>query len=338
MADLHDLLAREAERHCQQAGSVPPFEPLLLRSRRRRATIRGGSAVAAVGAVTAAIVIPNAFTDHSPANGMYSGPTVTSGVCAGLTVTAVYRGQQTQLSPRASQNKITLNVGDTLRLTAAGPCEGGVVYTPFGASLVFAAGSRQRIFNRGPVAGSGAATAAGVGPVTQTFAAATPGVGSVKISVANLRGGPSGKALPVIEITATVESDTNTPTTTPSPPPPVPDACGPWSNPDYSETGKEITAKYGEIRNCGPIGNAWFITTLGVDGSNGMLGIYRCKPSDGECLDGRTDHPFNQWSWISPRGNGYGGVKYVGKQGETLEIYVGRYGYMSYNLDTGAFQ
>lgn len=86
------------------------------------------------------------------------------------------------------------------------------------------------------------------------------------------------------------------------------------------------------------IGNAWFLTTLGVDGSNGVLGIYRCKASADECLDGRTDHPFNQWRRVSSRGGGYGGVNYVGKQGDTLEIYVGRYGYLNYNFDTGAFQ
>jgi hypothetical protein len=128
-------------------------------------------------------------------------------------------------------------------------------------------------------------------------------------------------------------------TSEPAPPLPSPDpsVCGPWSNATYSTTGEEIVSRYGEIRNCGKVPGGWFLATIGKAGQPGVLGLYYCRPSDSTCADGTTDHPFENWHWLRPPGNG-GGVKFISLQGSVLTLYVGNYGYVTYDLSSGTFK
>lgn len=119
-------------------------------------------------------------------------------------------------------------------------------------------------------------------------------------------------------------------------PPPSPAVCGTWSNPSYSETGKQITARYGEIRSCGSLTSGWFITTEGTAKQPGMLGIYLCPTADHVCRDGTTDHPLAKWRWRQPPGPP-GGVSYVHKQGDALYLHTSG-GYVAYHADTDTFR
>jgi hypothetical protein len=119
-------------------------------------------------------------------------------------------------------------------------------------------------------------------------------------------------------------------------PPPNPAVCGTWSNPSYSETGTQITARYGEIRSCGSLASGWFITTEGTAKQPGMLGIYLCPTADHVCRDGTTDHPLAKWRWRQPPGPP-GGVSYVHKQGDVLYLHTSG-GYVAYHADTDTFR
>lgn len=120
-------------------------------------------------------------------------------------------------------------------------------------------------------------------------------------------------------------------------PPPTPAVCGTWSNPAYSAIGKQITARYGDIRSCGWFGSGWYITTLGADHQPGILGIYPCRPGDAVCRDGTTDHPFAGWSWRVPPG-ATGGVSFVHLGNGVLYLHVGGVGYVGYHIATDSFR
>jgi photosystem II stability/assembly factor-like uncharacterized protein len=85
----------------------------------------------------------------------------------------------------------------------------------------------------------------------------------------------------------------------------APDLCGDWSS-IASSTGSAIAQRYGEIRNCAPLGqtrSTWVITTLGVSATpespaqRGGVLIYRCTSA--VCQDGSTDHPLAGWQYYA---------------------------------------
>lgn len=95
----------------------------------------------------------------------------------------------------------------------------------------------------------------------------------------------------------------------PSPalPSPEPETCGYWT-----QTYADLTAAYGEIRNCFPVDaerSVWVITTLGNPRTNGVIALYYCAAA--ACRDGSTDHPTNGWHvYVAPFN---GGVTVLGQ-------------------------
>jgi hypothetical protein len=91
--------------------------------------------------------------------------------------------------------------------------------------------------------------------------------------------------------------------------------CGPWSAAG-SATAEEVSRRYGEIRNCLFAGNDWVLTTLGLVGEPGVIGLDDCGISDTSCRDGSVDHPFASWHFykapfpggVTVLGQGQGGL------------------------------
>jgi hypothetical protein len=208
MPNLHDLLADEMAR--QPDVPTPPFDALLARSRRRRAVIGCGSALAAVAAVVAAIVIPNVVTSRGnhPAAGIgqaltpsaVTGPLITSGTCAGLAVivTHGYSSGATVEGVLAApaQNMIRLTVGDFLSFTARGPCANTVTY--IGAT--------------GPLSVPAKGPPPARNTSTQVFTATGSGTATIGVSVPMCGSDPAcqgGQQPPIATITITVQPATS---------------------------------------------------------------------------------------------------------------------------------
>jgi hypothetical protein len=90
-------------------------------------------------------------------------------------------------------------------------------------------------------------------------------------------------------------------------PSPQPGICGVWTA--YAA----MTARYGELRNCGPADShrtRWVITTLGEPvRTHGVIALYTCTTA--ACRDGRNDHPMRGWK-IYPAPYA-GGVTWLGQ-------------------------
>lgn len=85
-----------------------------------------------------------------------------------------------------------------------------------------------------------------------------------------------------------------------------------------SQVADIIHQKYGEIRNIFRIGDDWALTTLGNQKSNGVIGLYRCSPTDIACLNGQTPLLLDGWTFYeAPFSRG---VTLMRETGNTLII------------------
>ena len=92
--------------------------------------------------------------------------------------------------------------------------------------------------------------------------------------------------------------------------------CGPWAA-GGNPTADEVSRRYGEIRNCLLVGHGWVLTTLGLSGAPGVVGLDDCGASDTSCRDGSIDHPFGSWHFY--KAPFPGGVTVLGQgQGELI--------------------
>ncbi len=104
---------------------------------------------------------------------------------------------------------------------------------------------------------------------------------------------------------------------------PARESCGDWGNQYVAGTaGYALAEQYGELRQCGLVGDTWVLTTHGKDDVGGVVAIYECAPADQACLDNRNDHPFQQWTILVPRYKGSVSVLNV-LDNQTLIISVG---------------
>lgn len=97
----------------------------------------------------------------------------------------------------------------------------------------------------------------------------------------------------------TISAGPPAPTVTPIPATatatPDPAICGAWSAADGS-IGQPVTAQYGAITSCALEGGAWIVTTAGLSGQPGVIGVERCA-GNATCLDGQTNRGINSWSF-----------------------------------------
>lgn len=113
-------------------------------------------------------------------------------------------------------------------------------------------------------------------------------------------------------------------------------SCGAWSS-EANPIGHQITAKYGEIRNClavDSIRSRWIVTTLGTANSHGVIGVYRCTSE--QCRDGRVDHPIAGWTFYPAPYSG--GVSVLSVQSSTLLVVDNGGHQLTFDLDTGLFR
>ncbi len=110
--------------------------------------------------------------------------------------------------------------------------------------------------------------------------------------------------------------------------------CGPWSAAG-SATADEVSRRYGEIRNCLLAGNDWVLTTLGLVGAHGVVGLDDCGVSDTSCRDGSVDHPFASWHFYSAPFPG--GVTVLGQSQGGLVVDNGGH-QIRFTLATASFE
>jgi len=87
-----------------------------------------------------------------------------------------------------------------------------------------------------------------------------------------------------------------------APPSPSPNECGAWAASDGA-VGSIVTARFGEIRDCGLYGTQWLIAALGAHKGgaqqSGVIAIYQCATDTG-CLDGQNPHTASGWQFFPP--------------------------------------
>ena len=110
--------------------------------------------------------------------------------------------------------------------------------------------------------------------------------------------------------------------------------CGPWAAAG-SATADEVSRRYGEIRNCLLAGNDWVLTTLGLVGAPGVVGLDGCGVSDTSCRDGSVDHPFASWHFY--RAPFPGGVTVLGQSQGGLVVDNGGH-QIRFTLATASFE
>jgi len=99
-------------------------------------------------------------------------------------------------------------------------------------------------------------------------------------------------------------------------------SCGSWSG-SGSRTSQLVTEQYGEIRNCLRVNDVWVLTTLGIKGGPGSVGLDGCLNGDSKCLDGVSDHPYEDWRFY--RAPHSGAVTVIGRDNTTLMVDNGGY-------------
>lgn len=116
--------------------------------------------------------------------------------------------------------------------------------------------------------------------------------------------------------------------------------CGPWSAAGASFA-QGVARDHGNIESCFAYGadpTSWVITTDGVNGGPGYLGVDRCTTTG--CSSGLTDHTADQW--VFHRADRPGSVRLgappvaggvlqvtVGGHEETFDLTSGRFGILS---------
>ncbi len=83
------------------------------------------------------------------------------------------------------------------------------------------------------------------------------------------------------------------------PPTPSPNECGAWAV-SNGAVGSIITARFGEIRDCGLYGTQWVISTLGSLQQPSVIAVYQCSTNDTGCLNGQTPHSPDGWQSFTP--------------------------------------
>lgn len=125
--------ARAVER--QLDLEAPSFRAFARRSLRRSFMIRAGPGVAAlVVVVTVALKVPSVLASHHDASVPFSA-LVTSGSCAGLSMTVAANGHVQRVRPALAVNQIDVQVGQSFEMIVSGNCADRVRFSPTGPDL-----------------------------------------------------------------------------------------------------------------------------------------------------------------------------------------------------------
>jgi hypothetical protein len=126
--------ARAVERQLDLEG--PSFRAFARRSLGRSFMIRAGFGVAAlvVVVVTLALKVPGALASHHDASVPFSA-VVTSGSCAGLSMTVAANGHVQRVRPAPAVNQIDVQVGQSFEMIVSGNCADRVRFSPTGPDL-----------------------------------------------------------------------------------------------------------------------------------------------------------------------------------------------------------
>ncbi|MDX6230262.1 MAG: hypothetical protein QOI76_3652 [Frankiales bacterium] len=100
-----------------------------------------------------------------------------------------------------------------------------------------------------------------------------------------------------------------------------PSLCGPWSA-ETSAFSQAVAKRYGSIESCFLYGRTWVITTDGLNGAPGYVGVDQCNNDIG-CLSGAHDHGDDLWAYYPADRPGSVRLYAQPVAGQPLQVTVG---------------